>query len=137
MQLEVENAGLRIRAIGRDFLKAGTGVVVAGAVAGRGELEGQERPGEQRFAVPAIPEVRIGYVGIGGQGGPSRLSSFKRLHNIANPAPSFFRPNRRLEGKRVTSFWTMVVLVCRKTNPPIRTRRAEAQRRGNLQSAME
>ena len=47
--------------------------------------------------------------GIGGQGGPSRLSSFKRLHNIANLAPSRFRPDRRLEGKPVASFWTLAV----------------------------
>jgi predicted dehydrogenase len=53
----------------REFLKAGGAVVVAGAVAGH---DAAAAPGAQaapaRFAAAPIETVRIGYVGIGGQG---------------------------------------------------------------------
>ena len=54
----------------RDFLKVGGAAVVAGAVGARAVepvAAGQENL-SLRFSVPPIPDVRIGYVGIGGQG---------------------------------------------------------------------
>jgi hypothetical protein len=52
----------------RDFIKLGTTAVAASALAAR-EAVGQPQPaGTTAFAAPPIPNVRIGYVGIGGQG---------------------------------------------------------------------
>src|SRR5262245_18888548 len=55
----------------RDFLKTGRAAVVAGLVAGRpGEPAAPEAAADQGpFAAPPINEVRIGYVGVGQQGG--------------------------------------------------------------------
>jgi predicted dehydrogenase len=56
----------------RDFLKLGGSAAVAGAaIVGRGgEASAAEQAGYGvDFAAPAIPTVRIGYVGVGGQGG--------------------------------------------------------------------
>ena len=54
----------------RDFLKLGTSAIAVGALAGRdAAAEGtQPAQGPMAFAAPAIPLVRIGYVGVGGQG---------------------------------------------------------------------
>jgi len=53
----------------RDFLKTGSAAVVAGAAAMRGGQVEAAQTGQGPFAAPPIPEVRIGFVGIGGQGG--------------------------------------------------------------------
>src|SRR5436190_20794498 len=53
----------------RDFLKLGTTAVAAGALAAREGLAAQTpSSGPAGFAAPPIPTVRIGYVGVGGQG---------------------------------------------------------------------
>jgi hypothetical protein len=53
----------------RDFLKLGTTAVAAGALAARDVLAGQApAAGAGPFAAPPIANVRIGYVGVGGQG---------------------------------------------------------------------
>ena len=53
----------------RDFLKTGGAAVVAGAAAMRsGAAEAAQR-GPGPLAVPPIDDIRIGFVGIGGQGG--------------------------------------------------------------------
>lgn len=56
----------------RDFLKLGAAAGLGAAVAGLG-LEAKERgaaPGEGRsqFRVPALPTVKVGFVGVGGMG---------------------------------------------------------------------
>lgn len=51
----------------RDFLKTGGAAVVAGAVASRASERG-EAQAVAPFAAEPIAEVRVGYVGIGGQG---------------------------------------------------------------------
>lgn len=54
----------------REFLAVTSAAVVAGAAAIGGEAAAgvQAQPAPARFAAPLIPLVRIGYVGIGGQG---------------------------------------------------------------------
>ncbi len=53
----------------RDFLKLGTTAIATSALAARdGFANGTQPSGTTAFAAPAIPTVRIGYVGIGGQG---------------------------------------------------------------------
>ena len=56
----------------RDFLKIGAAAGLGAAVAGLG-LEGREAPaapGEARsqFKAPAVPTVKVGFVGVGGMG---------------------------------------------------------------------
>ena len=51
----------------RDFLKLGGAAVVAGAAPLAGDPAAQTAPAP--FSAPPIEMVRIGYVGIGGQGG--------------------------------------------------------------------
>ena len=65
----------------RDFLKTGGAAVVAGAAAVR--AAGAAAPHETQattalLAAPPIPEVRIGFVGIGGQGG-GHVRNFLRI----------------------------------------------------------
>ena len=53
----------------RDFLKLGTSAIAASALTAPDVLSAQTAPaGTTGFAVPPIPTVRIGYVGVGGQG---------------------------------------------------------------------
>src|SRR3954469_10982175 len=54
----------------RDFLKLGGTAIAASAAAVRSEvsLDAQAQAPSTPFAAPAIEMVRIGYVGIGGQG---------------------------------------------------------------------
>ena len=52
----------------RDFLKLGGSAVAAGAVATRRAAAAGAQAGSAPFAAPPIDTVRIGYVGIGGQG---------------------------------------------------------------------
>jgi len=53
----------------REFLKTGSAAVVAGAAALRSAPGQAAQTVTTPFAAPAIPEVRIGYVGVGLQGG--------------------------------------------------------------------
>jgi predicted dehydrogenase len=76
----------------RDFLKVGSGVVAAGAVAARATLSAQDRPAA-RFAAAPIPEVRIGYVGIGGQGS-SHVQNLLKIPGCRITAVCDIRPER-------------------------------------------
>jgi predicted dehydrogenase len=54
----------------RDFLRTGSAAVVAGAAAIRtGDAASASQDAAAPFAAPPIPDVRVGFVGIGGQGG--------------------------------------------------------------------
>jgi hypothetical protein len=53
----------------RQFLKASGAAVAAGAVALRGRASLDAQAGRPPFAAPKIDDVRIGYVGVGLQGG--------------------------------------------------------------------
>ncbi len=53
----------------RDFLKTGGAAVVAGAAAIRAGDGLAAQVSTAPFAAPPIPDVRIGFVGVGGQGG--------------------------------------------------------------------
>lgn len=52
----------------RDFLKVGGSAIAAGAIGTRASAAGETQSDSAPFAAPPIPMVRIGYVGIGGQG---------------------------------------------------------------------
>jgi hypothetical protein len=52
----------------RDFLKLGGSAIAAGAIGTRTSAAGETQSDSAPFAAPPIPMVRIGYVGIGGQG---------------------------------------------------------------------
>src|SRR3954468_8573164 len=54
----------------RDFLKIGGAALAAGAAAARaaGEGRAEAQGGAAAFAAPPVDPVRIGYVGVGGQG---------------------------------------------------------------------
>jgi Oxidoreductase family, NAD-binding Rossmann fold/TAT (twin-arginine translocation) pathway signal sequence len=52
----------------RDFLKIGGAAIAAGTVAARGEAAADAQVAPAAFAAAPIDTVRIGYVGIGGQG---------------------------------------------------------------------
>ena len=65
----------------RDFLKIGSAAVVAGAVAARaaGEASAEEQAAySAQFAAPPMETVRIGYVGVGLQGG-SHVTNLNRI----------------------------------------------------------
>jgi hypothetical protein len=65
----------------RDFLKIGSAAVVAGAVATRaaGEASAEEQAAySAQFAAPPMETVRIGYVGVGLQGG-SHVTNLNRI----------------------------------------------------------
>src|SRR5687767_13884203 len=53
----------------REFLKVGSAAVVAGAVAARGSDDASAQAASGFLAAPPIEMVRIGYVGVGLQGG--------------------------------------------------------------------
>jgi predicted dehydrogenase len=76
----------------RDFLKAGSAAVVAGAAAARAPL-GAQAPADLRFAADPIPDVRIGYVGIGGQGG-NHVRNLLRVPGCRITAVCDIRPER-------------------------------------------
>jgi predicted dehydrogenase len=80
----------------RDFLKAGTAAIAAGAAAAR--AYGEAAPEEQAaysamFAAPAIPNVRIGFVGVGLQGG-SHVQNFLKIPGCRITAVCDIRPER-------------------------------------------
>jgi hypothetical protein len=65
----------------RDFLKIGSAAVVAGAVAARaaGEASAEDQAAySAQFAAPPMETVRIGYVGVGLQGG-SHVTNLNRI----------------------------------------------------------
>ena len=80
----------------REFLRAGSAAVVAGAAAARSEdaIQAQSR-GVGRFAAPPIPEVRIGYVGVGGQGS-SHVRNLLKIPGCRITAVCDIRPERTI-----------------------------------------
>lgn len=76
----------------RDFLKTGGAAVVAGTVGGRVE-PGASAQGATAFAAPPISEVRIGYVGIGGQGS-SHVNNLLKIPGCRITAVCDIRPER-------------------------------------------
>ena len=64
----------------REFLKVSGAAVVAGAAAATGTADAaaQATPAPPRFSVAPIPSVRIGFVGIGGQGSTHVQNLLKR-----------------------------------------------------------
>jgi len=78
----------------REFIKLGTTAIAAGALAGRSEADAAlAQSGSTGFAVPPIPLVRIGYVGIGGQGS-SHVSNLLRITGCQITAVCDIRPER-------------------------------------------
>ena len=75
----------------RDFLKLGGAAVVAGAapIAGQSSQAAAARP----FSAPPIEMVRIGYVGIGGQGG-GHVSNLLKIPGCRITAVCDVRPER-------------------------------------------
>ena len=76
----------------RDFLKAGTAAVVAGAAVARPPILAQA-PTASAFASPPIADVRIGYVGVGGQGS-SHVRNLLKVPGCRITAVCDIRPER-------------------------------------------
>jgi hypothetical protein len=79
----------------RDFIKLGTTAIAAGALAPRDAAAAiaQSTSAGAGFAAPPIPTVRIGYVGIGGQGG-SHVRNLLRIKGCQITAVCDIRPER-------------------------------------------
>jgi predicted dehydrogenase len=79
----------------RDFLKIGAAAGLGAAVAGLG-LEGRDvpaAPGEARsqFRAPAIPAVKIGFVGVGGMGS-AHVQNYLNIEGVEIKAICDIRP---------------------------------------------
>jgi glycosyl hydrolase family 109/GFO/IDH/MocA oxidoreductase family protein len=86
----------------RDFIKLGTTAVAALAAEARGaeaagalglEPLAQTQPAATAFAAPPIPTVRIGYVGVGGQGS-SHVRNLLKIKGCQVTAVCDIRPER-------------------------------------------
>ncbi len=78
----------------RDFLKLGTSAIAASALTTPDALSAQTAPaGSTAFAVPPIPTVRIGYVGVGGQGS-SHVRNLLKIKGCQVTAVCDIRPER-------------------------------------------
>jgi glycosyl hydrolase family 109/GFO/IDH/MocA oxidoreductase family protein/TAT (twin-arginine translocation) pathway-exported protein len=76
----------------RDFLKLGGAAAAAGAFAGD-HPEAQDARAVEPFSAPAMDTVRIGYVGIGGQGS-SHVTNLIRIPGCRIMAVCDIRPER-------------------------------------------
>jgi hypothetical protein len=79
----------------RDFIKLGTTAIAAGAgalTAREGEAA-QPQSASTAFAAPPIPTVRIGYVGVGGQGS-SHVRNLLKIKGCQITAVCDIRPER-------------------------------------------
>ena len=76
----------------RDFLKIGGAALAAGATIGGDEPSAQSQA-THPFAAPPIAEVRIGFVGIGGQGG-GHVENLLRIPGCRITAVCDIRPER-------------------------------------------
>jgi predicted dehydrogenase len=76
----------------RDFLKAG-GVALVASAAAPASADAAAQISAGRFAAPPIPEVRIGYVGIGGQGS-SHVQNLLKIPGCRITAVCDLRPER-------------------------------------------
>ena len=79
----------------RDFLKIGAAAGLGAAVAGLG-LEGREAPaapGEARsqFKAPAVPTVKVGFVGVGGMGS-AHVQNYLNIEGVEIKAICDIRP---------------------------------------------
>ena len=89
----------------RDFLKTSTAAVVAGVVAGReavaraGEVDAQTA-GASHLVAPPMETVRIGYVGVGQQGG-AHVENLIKIPGCRITAVCDIRPERTAWAKRV------------------------------------
>src|SRR5579871_3235112 len=79
----------------RDFLRTSGAAMVAGVVAGPTPSQPQSgvQSGTTAFAAPPIPLVRIGYVGIGGQGG-NHVQNLIKIPGCQITAVCDIRPER-------------------------------------------
>jgi len=77
----------------REFLKAGGAAVVAGAVAATGAANAAGSADAARFAAAPIPNVRIGFVGIGGQGS-GHVENLLKIPGCRLSAVCDIRPER-------------------------------------------
>jgi len=77
----------------RDFIRLGTTAIAAGALVGRDAEAAQAPSGSAPFAAPAIPLVRVGYVGVGGQGS-SHVRNLLRIKGCQITAVCDIRPER-------------------------------------------
>ena len=77
----------------RDFLKIGTAAIAAGALAPDTAASAAAQSSVQPFSAPAIADVRIGFVGIGGQGG-GHVRNFLRIPGCRITAVCDIRPER-------------------------------------------
>jgi hypothetical protein len=76
----------------RDFLKIGGAALAAGTALSTAEPAAQTQS-THPFAAPPIPDVRIGFVGIGGQGG-GHVRNFLRIPGCRITAVCDIRPER-------------------------------------------
>ena len=78
----------------RDFIKLGTTAIAAGALAAREATAAPaQSSGSTAFAAPPIPTVRIGYVGVGGQGS-SHVRNLLKIKGCQVTAVCDIRPER-------------------------------------------
>jgi len=77
----------------RDFLKLGGTAVAAGALAGRRAAAAESGQSAAPLAAPPIETVRIGYVGIGGQGS-GHVSNLLKIPGCRITAVCDIRPER-------------------------------------------
>ncbi len=76
----------------RDFLKIGGTALAAGAIVANNGAEAEAQPSAS-FAAPPIEQVRIGFVGIGGQGA-DHVRNFLRIAGCRITAVCDIRPER-------------------------------------------
>jgi hypothetical protein len=78
----------------RDFLKLGTTAIAASALTAPDVVSAQTAPaGTTAFAGPPIPTVRVGYVGVGGQGS-SHVRNLLKIKGCQVTAVCDIRPER-------------------------------------------
>lgn len=98
----------------REFLKLGGAAVAAGVAAPAGALDVAAQSGSTPFAAPAIETVRVGYVGIGGQGA-GHVRNLLRIPGCRITAVCDIRPER-------TDWATKVITEAGQAPPSVYTR---------------
>ena len=104
----------------REFLKASGAAVAAGAVALRGRASLDAQGARPPFAAPKIDDVRIGYVGVGLQGG-GHVQNLLRIPGCRITAVGDIREERtkwatdRKPKRRFSSpVWPRIRPICRR-----------------------
>src|SRR5262245_29634914 len=77
----------------RDFLKISGAALAAGTMAARGDVSAEAQATAAPFAAPPIETVRIGYVGIGGQGS-GHVENLLKIPGCRITAVCDIRPER-------------------------------------------